>query len=69
MGVVLEVVGEEREEDDPGHVERDRERELRVGGALPGLGSKRVIQRRFNMSVPRARVPEKASTLRDRSER
>ena len=34
-----------------------------------GQGSKRVIQRRFNMSVPRARVPEKASTLRDRSER
>ena len=33
------------------------------------LGSKRVIQRRFNVSVPRARVPEKASTLRDRSER
>ena len=33
------------------------------------LGSKRVIQRRFNMSVPRARVPEKASTLRGRSKR
>ena len=33
------------------------------------LGSKREIQRRFNVSVPRARVPEKASTLRDRSER
>mmetsp|Transcript_3424 Transcript_3424/g.11880 ORF Transcript_3424/g.11880 Transcript_3424/m.11880 type:complete len:228 (-) Transcript_3424:2-685(-) len=32
-------------------------------------GSTRVIQRRFNMSVPRARVPENASTLRDRSER
>ena len=30
---------------------------------------KRVIQRRFNMSVPRARVPETASTLRERSER
>jgi hypothetical protein len=28
-----------------------------------------VIQRRFNVSVPRARVQEKASTLRDRSER
>ena len=40
-------------------VARDRER----------LGSTRVIQRRFNVSVPRARVPEKASTLRDRSER
>ena len=35
----------------------------------PGLGSTRVIQRRFNVSVPRARVPPKASTLRDRSER
>ena len=33
------------------------------------LGSTRVIQRRFNVSVPRARVPEQASTLRDRSER
>ena len=33
------------------------------------LGSKSVIQRRFNVSVPRARVPEKASTLRDQSER
>ena len=32
-------------------------------------GRKRVIQRRFNMSVPRARVPEKASTRRERSER
>ena len=32
-------------------------------------GRTRVIQRRFNVSVPRARVPEKASTLRDRSER
>ena len=34
-----------------------------------GLGSKRVIQRRFNVSVPRARVTETTSTLRDRSER
>ena len=33
------------------------------------LGSKRVIQRLFNVSVPRACVPEKASALRDRSER
>ena len=32
-------------------------------------GRTRVIQRRFNVSVPRARVLEKASTLRDRSER
>ena len=33
------------------------------------LGRKRVIQRRFNVSVPRTRVPEKASMLRGRSER
>ena len=33
------------------------------------LGRKRVIQVRFNMSVPRARVPEKASMRRDRFER
>ena len=33
------------------------------------LGSKRVVQRRFNLSVPRARVPGKAPTLRGRSER
>ena len=32
-------------------------------------GRKRVIQRRFNMSVPRARVSETAPTLRERSER
>ena len=41
------------------------------GGApvFVDLGRKREIQDRFNMSVPRARVPEKASMLRDRSER
>ena len=32
-------------------------------------GRKRVIQRRFNVSVPRARVSETAPTLRERSER
>ena len=32
------------------------------------LGGNRVIQRRFNLGVPRARVPEHASTRRDRSE-
>ena len=32
-------------------------------------GSERVIQRRFNVSVPRARVSETAPTLRYRSER
>ena len=31
-------------------------------------GSKRVIQRRFNVSVPRARVSKTASTRRERSE-
>ena len=31
-------------------------------------GRTRVIQRSFNVSVPRARVPEKASTRRERSE-
>ena len=34
-----------------------------------GQGRKRVIQRRFNVSVPRARVSETAPTLRERSER
>ena len=34
-----------------------------------GLGRKRVIQRRFNVSVPRARVPKKDVHVRDRSER
>ena len=32
-------------------------------------GRTRVIQGRFNVSVPRARVTENTSTLRDRSER
>ena len=31
-------------------------------------GRKRVIQVRFNMSVPRARVPDKASKLREHTE-
>ncbi|KAK7254540.1 hypothetical protein SO694_0001143 [Aureococcus anophagefferens] len=42
---------------------------LAFATSVARLGSKRVIQRRFNVSVPRARVPGKASTLRDRSER
>ena len=33
------------------------------------LGSKRVIRRRFNLAVPRARVRETTFMLRDRSER
>ena len=40
-----------------------------ISGEYASLGSKRVIQRRFNVSVPRARVPKKASTLRGRFER
>ena len=35
----------------------------------PDLGRTRVIQRRFNLAVPRARVPKQTLTLRDRSER
>ena len=46
-------------------------REVRRGDErqVADLGRTREIQRRFNVSVPRARVPEKAFTLRDRSER
>ena len=47
-----------------------------VGDAAPNelvvrvqQGRKRVIQDRFNTSVPRAIVPGKASTRRERSER
>ena len=40
-----------------------------VRDAQRGLGRTRVIQRRIKVSVPRARAPEKASTLRERSER
>jgi hypothetical protein len=42
-----------------------------IGGvwARAGQGRTRVIQRRFNVSVPRAIVPGKASTRQDRSER
>ena len=36
---------------------------------LPRLGRERVIQRRFNVGVPRARVPERTFTLRDRPKR
>ena len=42
---------------------------LRAVVGPEGLGSTRVIQRLFNVSVPRARVPEKASTRRGRCER
>ena len=40
-----------------------------VGPAGNEQGRKRVIQRRFNVSVSRARVSETAPTLRERSER
>ena len=42
---------------------------VRFGDDVRLRGRKRVIQRRFNVSVPRAIVPEKGSTLRERSER
>jgi len=57
---------------------RDAAALARAGGARVVLyhnprganqGRKRVIQRRFNVSVPRARVSETAPTLRERSER
>ena len=50
---------------------RDEEEQVREAEAdeRRRLGRTREIQRRFNVSVSRARVPEKASTLRDRSER
>ena len=54
--------GEAKGGDDDGEGKRDEHGRV-------DLGRTRVIQRRFNVSVPRARVPEKASTLRDRSER
>ena len=52
-----------RAREDRGRVDRER----RVGPV--DLGSTRVIQRLFNVSVPRARVTKNTSTLRDRSER
>ena len=41
----------------------------RRGRVARDLGRKRVIQRRFNVGVPRARVPKKDVHGRDRSER
>jgi hypothetical protein len=46
---------------------RARARDWNIG--RPNRGRTRVIQLRFNVSVPHAPVLEKASTLRDRSER
>ena len=48
-----------------GHVPRRVPRAVRT----QNLGRKRVIQRRFNVAVPRARVPKKDVHGRDRSER
>ena len=47
------------------------ERRARLAVAVDDLdlGRKRVIQRRFNVAVPRARVPKKDGHVRDRSER
>ena len=42
---------------------------VRLERVAEDLGRTREIQRRFNVSVPRARVTENTSTLRDRSER
>ena len=50
---------------------------VKTGNTFPGAtwphglaqGRKRVIQRLFNVSVPRARVSETVPTLRERSER
>ena len=51
-------------------VEAEAAAVLDVALGLEGhLGSTRVIQRRFNVSVPRARVTENTSRLQDRSER
>ena len=47
-------------------IEEEAERVIWLGASR---GGKRVIQRRFNVSVPRARVSETAPTLRERSER
>ena len=40
-----------------------------LGVRRDGRSGKRVMQRRFNVRVPRAIVPEQGSTLRERSER
>ena len=48
---------------------RDELRLLPLEGLERDLGSTSVMQRRFNVSGPRASVPENTSTLRDRSER
>ena len=48
---------------------RERARAVVEERSLRDLGSTRVIQRRFNLAVPRARVQKPTSMLRNRSER
>ena len=50
-------------------IEFERASRLPPAAARIYQGRTRVIQRRFKVSVPRARVLEKSSMLRDRSER
>ena len=69
----LRELGDARRRRGPGQLRVHRVgqdgRRLGHGVARERLGRKRVIQVRFNVSVPRARVPEKSSTLRGRSKR
>ena len=58
------AVGREAREELSDPLEVRERRRVRVD-----LGSKRVIQRRFDLALPRARVPKQTFTLRDRSER
>ena len=62
----------EQEDGVPRHLRDRGRRGARLRREMPRgprQGRTRVIQHRFNVSVPRARVLEKASTLRDRSKR
>ena len=59
----------DRKETDFADVMGDVERVEAEAPRVARLGGARENRRRFNVSVPRARVPEKASTRRDRSER
>ena len=61
-----EVVGPDEGEEERGVFAR---RDGHVDRREVDLGSTRVIQRRFNVAVPRARVPKKDGYVRDCSER
>ena len=67
------LVGEELEDGLPvtllGLAARTARLDERRGVVVEDLGRKRVMKRLFNVGVPRARVPETTSTLRDSSER